>query len=67
MHNWVYLVYEICLYFIKNNDCNMNFFDMQFTNCRLAKSHDFRTCVSFSQVGNWFLMLSHTKLDINYW
>ena len=52
MHNRVYLVYEICLYFIKNNDCNMNFCDMQFTNCRLAKSHDFTTCVSFSQVGN---------------
>ena len=32
MHNRVYLVYEICLDFIKNNDCNMNFFDMQFTN-----------------------------------
>ena len=52
MHNRVYLLYEIFLYFIKNNDCNMNLFDMQFTNCKLAKSNDFRTCVSFSQVGN---------------
>ena len=49
MQNRVYVLYEISLYFIKNNDCNMNLFGMQFTNCRLAKSHDFRT---FSQVGN---------------